>query len=222
LSISVHARSPILPLRAGQALRFLSQCLDDNRGPAIQGKLDVVSGAGSYVRVDSVNGDLHANGGADGAFGIFNDSPGAAQTVIVMGGVARLAVIANGNVGIGTTAPAAALDVRGDIRLGSTGQLKATSGEENLRIVRGVFSAEGVILAGSGYTVSHPDIGVYVVTFSPSFASAPTVTCTAHNGSNRAYVVTEGVTASAANLLVVLPSGWHSNEPVHFIAIGPR
>jgi hypothetical protein len=65
----------------------------------------------------------------------------------------RLTINSSGNVGVGTESPQARLDVRGDIRLGPTGQLDATSGEERLRIVRGAADADGNIIFGSGFTV---------------------------------------------------------------------
>src|SRR5436190_11413914 len=85
----------------------------------------------------------------------------------------------NGRVGIGTDSPQARLDVRGDVKLGNSGQFFATSGEENLRIVRGTVDANGNILQGSGFQVSHPSTGAYDITFNTPFFALPAFVATA-------------------------------------------
>lgn len=85
---------------------------------------------------------------------------------------------AGGNVGIGTTAPAATLDVRGSIRLGSAGEFFAVKSSQNDRILRGYVNANGTINAsqsGAGFTITHDGTGVYTINFSQAFASPPTV-----------------------------------------------
>jgi len=85
-----------------------------------------------------------------------------------------------GNVGIGTNAPLAKLDVRGSIRLGNSGELSAASGPENLRLLRGnIDGATGNILAGSGFTCSRVLAGLYLIQFNQSFSGTPSVTATA-------------------------------------------
>jgi hypothetical protein len=125
----------------------------------------------------------------------------------------------HGNVGIGTTTPQAMLDVRGDIRLGPNGQFRATSGEENLRIVRGVVNDDGTIHSGTGFTVINDFTGQYRITFVPAFASAPAVTASAQGPAitarwsslfnNRVTISTRG-------------TGDDQNADFSFIAIGPR
>lgn len=58
------------------------------------------------------------------------------------GNVTRMALTANGNLGIGTTAPVFNLDVRGT---SSVGQIKATSGESAFVIDRGAAASNGYI-----------------------------------------------------------------------------
>ena len=90
----------------------------------------------------------------------------------------------NGNVGIGTATPQAKLDVRGNVKLGSSGQLFAVSGEENLRIVRGVISANGAILAGGFFSVQQTNPDVFLITFDTPFAVVPALTAIAHRPSD--------------------------------------
>ena len=139
--------------------------------------------------------------------------------------VSRLTIISGGNVGIGTNVPQAKLHVRGDIRLGANGEFQATSGEENLRIVRGVVHSDGSLITGAGFTVSHSANGQYSISFNTAFAGAPSVTatCDSDGGAINCFAQTEGVTASSAGIRVRLTStGADFNAIFHFIAIGPR
>jgi hypothetical protein len=149
--------------------------------------------------------------------------------LLLQNGALSSALAINGNnVGIGTAAPAAKLDVRGDIRLGPTGQLRATSGEENLRIIRGVVAANGSIITGSGFTVRHDSAGNYLITFNTPFAGPPSVTGTVEwdpgaSPTGNVGIVTDGVTSANARLLTREHNinDWR-DMPFHFIAIGPR
>jgi len=131
-----------------------------------------------------------------------------------------------GNVGIGTAAPLARLDVRGDIRLGSTGQYRAAGGDEALRIVRGIVSASGGIITGSGFQVTHPSLGHYTITFNTPFAGTPTMTATinSNNSYDQAFVAMIGEPSGASvNVRVLLSQdGSDAERPFHFIAVGAR
>jgi len=138
---------------------------------------------------------------------------------------AALSATSAGNVGVGTTTPAAKLDVRGDIKLGSSGQFFASSGEENLRIVRGKVVENGPDV-GSGFSVSHPGIGDYNITFNPPFAAPPVVTASVDwSGGFFAYAMTEVHSASSTSVHVLRSRDdppQFVDSTFHFIAIGPR
>jgi subtilisin-like proprotein convertase family protein len=126
----------------------------------------------------------------------------------------------NGFVGIGTTNPGQALDVRGSIALGNAGELRAASGEENLRMLRGTLNGSGTIAVGSGFTAVRTGTGTYVVTFNTAFAAAPTVTFTPLNAS--LYVFISGTTANSVTVNVRNTFNAATDAAVNFIAIGPR
>jgi len=70
------------------------------------------SGDNSYVTIDKDYGNIHANGGNDGTFGIFSEGPASGSFAIVTANTARLTVKNDsGNVGIGTTNPVYKLSV---------------------------------------------------------------------------------------------------------------
>jgi hypothetical protein len=181
--------------------------------------LDFYNSAGARM------GYVGDGGGADNSIYIQSDSANVHLYTLVG---AALTATPSGNVGVGTTTPAAKLDVRGDVRLGSSGEYLAPGGQENLRIVRGIIAENGSILEGVGFSVSHPEAGRYIVTFSTPFADVPAITAnadrhpTAFNGVW--CVLTDLVTASSSELLTgnVFASPPWQDRTFQFIAIGPR
>jgi subtilisin-like proprotein convertase family protein len=127
----------------------------------------------------------------------------------------------NSFVGIGTSTPSQPLEVRGNIAMGNSGELRAASGEENLRIVRGTFQSTGDTFVGSGYTVTREQTGDYLVTFTTPFPALPSVTATAAEDVNL-NVATRAVTLNSFRIIVFNASGVRTNVNVNFIAIGPR
>jgi len=129
----------------------------------------------------------------------------------------------SGNVGIGTPAPAAKLQVIGDIRLGPNGQFFAISGQENLRIIRGGVTETGGITAPTGFTVSSPTTGVYTITFDTAFVTRPYLTVTANYVGFPVICVTHLITTTSAQVRVYrLDNAALENSAFEFIAIGPR
>ncbi len=142
------------------------------------------------------------------------------------GGNKNFIIDTDGFVGVGTLSPLAKLDVRGDIRLGASGQLRAASGEENLRIIRGTLNKDGTILLGSGFSVARPDNATYDIHFDTPFAATPTVTATVERtGCVRCSLtaMTDGAFADRIRILTFngLTEDWE-DMAFHFIAIGPR
>jgi hypothetical protein len=143
------------------------------------------------------------------------------------GGNKNFIIQTDGAVGIGALTPTAKLDVRGDIRLGPSGQYRAAAGEENLRIIRGVINSDGGIIVGSGFTVSHLEPGHYTITFNTPFAGLPSVTATVHRliVGEAPVAVEEGTTTSFTKINITRYSATGDpsmDRTFHFIAIGPR
>ena len=113
-------------------------------------------------------------------------------------------------------------DTAGNVRLGPNGQFHAASGDENLRIVRGVVSRHGTILRGSGFQVTHDPGQVYRITFTTPFPEPPVVTGTPVRGGVSTYVMVNAVTATRVDLLSYSIGDFGGDEDFHFIAIGLR
>jgi len=125
-------------------------------------------------------------------------------------------------VGIGTTTPGAALDVRGDVKLGSTGQYFATGGAENLRIVRGIVQPTGAIYNGTGFTITRNSAGNYTISFSPAFADTPSLTITAYTAGSPVTANCTGGTGSGYSSVDTWVGAVHADSWWNFTAIGAR
>lgn len=136
----------------------------------------------------------------------------------------------SGAVGIGTAMPGATLDVRGDITLGSDGKSYATSGGENLRMVRGVVRKDGAIFRGEGFSVNKIGVGHYQVIFEPAFGGYPSAVASIDNPeppsgmirvihwnlNNRIDIITMSKMDAGG------VSGIPEDRGFSFIAVGPR
>lgn len=188
-------------------------------------------GAPGYSLSDAA-GNHHAVLGYAGGAALYSADAVAGDTVLRTetgsllmqnGTGASDVALKNHRVGIGTPTPQAKLDVRGDIKLGANGQLNAAGGEENLRIVRGTFDADGSRTAGSGFSVAHPGVGEYSIRFNTPFTGMPVVTLNAYRYVNGdAFVSLNGTFSNLVDLVIINTSNDLDDHPVSFIAIGPR
>jgi hypothetical protein len=103
---------------------------------------------------------------------------------------AALTAKSTGDVGIGTTTPAAKLDVRGDITLGTSAQFYALKAEAPDRTIRGLVNTVGTIGSGTGFTISHTaGSGVYVINFNAAFSTPPTCVATSIAQTRKVHVI---------------------------------
>jgi len=102
----------------------------------------------------------------------------------------------------------------------SVGSSKApySSGESDLRILRGRLNADGTIAVGAGFTTSH-SIGYYTLTFAEAFNSAPTVVATL-NGTSFGYTIEANVNAGNASFYINAPGGAMADRSFSFIIVG--
>jgi hypothetical protein len=102
-----------------------------------------------------------------------------------------------------------------------SGALFPTAGEENLRIIRGRVSANGAIIGGAFFSVSHPGVGVYEITFDTHFATTPSVVATPTSLEGRDNEIAS-VDPGAFTLRMHVNRTDFVDEGFHFIAIGSR
>lgn len=218
-NVGIGSAAPLAPLHVAFPAPLLFLQDSDNAG---LGQVGLVSFRDSAA-VETGWLGFGSSGNANATF--MNNRAGG-YTALGAGALERLIVTPAGSVGIGTASPLATLEVRGNIRFGSAGQFSPAAGEENLRIIRGVVNFDGAILIGSGFTVSHPSVGRYTITFNTPFTGAATVTATAENqGTDGEKVVQmNGVSSASATVVTRLIElgGGLQDITFHFIAVGPR
>jgi len=128
-----------------------------------------------------------------------------------------------GNVGIGTGSPGAKLDVRGDVKLGASGELFSPGGVENLRILRGTINGDGSIASGSGFTVSRLGTGSYQINYTTAFSDYTSVSATPWGPLGAPRIATLSVSyGTLCQLVISTPAGALVDAAFDFIAIGPR
>jgi hypothetical protein len=123
-----------------------------------------------------------------------------------------------GNVGVGVPSPAAKLHVSGNVKLGSAGQYFAHSGEENMRVMRGVVDINGGAPDGCCFSSNRSSTGVYNITFTVPFGGTPVVMVTPAGLEHNANI--SAPTNSAVQVRTDY-DGTLANCAFHFIAIGP-
>ena len=131
----------------------------------------------------------------------------------------------NGRVGIGTFSPASALEVRGDVRLGTFGEFLATSSAETSASCAARCSRRARSPRGSGFTVSHPATGIYNLVFDAVFRHEPSrrlsITPVAASGTVLAMLSSLPGT-SVVTLRIVTLTGAATDAAFSFIVMGNR
>ncbi|MCC6349437.1 MAG: hypothetical protein IT347_07590 [Candidatus Eisenbacteria bacterium] len=152
---------------------------------------------------------------------IFNSRSNGAVLVYTLG-TERLRISPIGNVGIGTSTPAARLDVRGSIKVGSAGEYFVPGAEIDLKIVRGVVSSSGFRLFGLGFASTRTGTGVYSITFDTPFVDQPSITATCQHPSLDRIAIISSHFAGSCTIRVVSGSGTPVDCTFDLIAIGRR
>lgn len=155
---------------------------------------------------------------------VLNFRPGGDIDLHTATGTALIAK-SDGKVGIGTSTPTERLEVRGNIRLGSSGEYFAPAGAENLRVIRGEVSSAGAQVRGTGFTCSRTGTGTYQINFSPAFPTIggePDITVSPESSTVFFVGIVKVALYNSATIRIVNASNTAVDATFHFIAVGPR
>ncbi len=133
-----------------------------------------------------------------------------------------LVIHQNGNLGIGTTAPAAKLHVMGEVRLHSSGNFFALKSPQPDRILRGQVNFNATIDAARsspGFTVSSTVTGTFVINFTTPFTNPPTIVATPMGACCKTHI-TQTQTTFATIIVQNVDTGVGTASPFHFIVMG--
>jgi hypothetical protein len=118
-----------------------------------------------------------------------------------------------GNVGMGTAFPGDKLDVRGNIRMGTFGELFAAGGRQNLQMLAGRVSAGGATLAGAGFVPGRSAIGTYFIAFTFPMSSTPMVMATPIGSvANDNVITVRSLTTAGFEVHAVNAQGSHAGQ----------
>jgi hypothetical protein len=134
-------------------------------------------------------------------------------------------VVNGGSVGIGVADPKSKLEVDGDIKLGSAGNMYASAASENLRMVRGTVNANGQTLAGVGFKVDHPAKGKFQITFTPGFSGVPSASATQIAEKPNSEPLDNALLGPITADSIVVYTGHYTTRADHdfsFVVMGPR
>src|SRR5215471_581178 len=189
------------------------------------------NGAGG-VGVTGLGGGSALGNGGKGIFAVGGNSSigNGGAGVSVVGGIGKGAgafggagIIAQAGIGLNGASDGLAGDFTGDVKvagninLGSTGQLFAPGGEENLRIIRGAVDPSGSVTLGSGFTVQQGLPGDYTINFKTPFSGVPVVTISPDIGFAHVTCTSNSCSVLTLNTIPVAAS-----LAFNFIAVGPR
>jgi hypothetical protein len=87
-------------------------------------------------------------------------------------------------------------------------------------LLSGRVAADGSVLAGAGFTVSHFRTGGYLVTFTVPFAVPPVVVGSEETTAFNGQVVVESVSAGSVQLGTSNASGSGADSAFHFMVAG--
>ena len=180
---------------------------------------------GAYLGWNALTGGtgetdfINNQGGGSGGFAFMNTPPSGDPRTTLM------AISGDGN-----------LTVSGNVKLGAQG-VSAAGGAESLRMLRGVVTADGQVVAGSGFSVTKLGApGRYDIQFNPPFASVPGASVTqlfnegkdplsgepTGGGDTRDNAVIVHLLASKMRVKTGNAGGGGDYRYFSFVVIGPR
>ena len=104
----------------------------------------------------------------------------------------------------------------------AVGEVLTGGQDRRLWGIVGISGGAASVAGGTGFSVAYNAIGLYTITYTAAFSSAPSVTVIPHHGASDVFATLRSTSATSFQVAVNDAASANTDANVHFHVIGPR